>query len=782
MKLVVYITSILTLVGIACAQHSLGQTPADSTAVCGNLPAPIIKANKTETCAGTPVLLESSSCEGTIIWSNGRTGVAMTSKPNRTTVYTAFCQTNRCRSANSNPVEVAVFIPKTPTIKSSAATVCSGAPVVLSATGCEGAVTWSNSQVGSEITVRPTTTVRYTAVCRAASGCISCFADEVTVVVSEVPLIKASRTAICDGESVVLNVGNCAGTAKWSSGEIGKEITVKPSTTTTYTVLCQTESCQTTSAPATIAVGVPNAPIIRAAKTHLCFGEALSLVADGCGGTLEWSDGAGVFSPKLGESKSEIIIKPTQNTNYSVVCKTETCRSQPSPGVQILVDPLLRRPIVASEINNTCPFASVDLSSALRSALSAPGSTFAVYTDSLRTTLPIPVPGSVGEGVYFIFEKTPAGCFSAPAKVAAKLSNCLNPIGVCMGNPPTAEIAADGIENGKYLLKATLGGTATGGRWQSNGTGTFERTDTPKTSYVPSAEDMTAKTVTIAYETNDPDSVGPCQRTTTTFLLKLQANPMPSVVGVSKYAGEITAGSLATSFVVPYVIVVENMGQNDLTNVQVVDNLDSMLVNGSIIVGNPVWVSADFALNDAYTGSGENTNLLASGQTIKVGQRKKINLNVEIDIARASTNVLYNTALARAEGANGVVCTDASMAGPEADPDRNGSPTDNSEPTVVRLNALPTEADAAFVPEGFSPNGDGQNDLFVLKNVPNNLKVNVEVYGRDGALVYKNEDYKNDWDGKRSATDKSGVPVGTYFYLVRLNNGKEFSRFMTVSR
>ena len=783
MKFNTYTSIFLMFTLFFCAVGVFGQTQADSTKVCNDLAAPVIKANKTETCAGTAVTLQSDDkCAGVTIWSNGRTGSLMVSRPSQTTTYTAFCQTGKCRSAISNSVEVLVNIPKTPQIKASAATICGGAAVVLSATGCEGTVTWSNSRVGAEITVSPTATTKYTAVCRAASGCISCFADEITVNVNQVPTITPSRTMMCAGETITLNVGNCAGTVKWSSGEVGKVISVKPSSTTIYTAQCEIENCQTPSAPVTVQVGVPNAPIIKVPKTQLCFGESLLLEADGCGGTLEWSDDSGVFKPKLGESRSEIIVSPSKSTSYSVVCKTETCQSQPSPKVQILVDQQLQKPIMASEISNTCPFVSVDLSSAMRSSFSAVGSTFAVYTDSLRASLPVAVPGAVGAGTYFVFEKTPAGCFSKAGKVTVKLSNCINPIGICMGNPPTAQITADGVQNGKYGLKVALGGTAVGGSWQSNGTGVFERIDSLTVRYAPSAEDITAKTVTIAFETNDPDSAGPCQRVTAIFSLALQTKPMTAVVGISKYTGEIMAGSTATSFVVPYVIVVENLGQNDLLDVQVTDNLDSVFVNGSIIVGKPTWMSDDFTVNDAYTGKGDNINLLAIGQIIKQGQKKRINLNVEVDIAKASTDVFYNTARVVAKDASGAVCSDASTAGQETDPDRNGNPNDNNEPTATRLNALPTEGDAMFVPEGFSPNGDGQNDLFVIKNLSSNQKVNVEIYGRDGALVYKNEDYKNDWDGKRSATDKGGIPVGTYFYLVRLSNGTEFSRFMTVSR
>ena len=74
----------------------------------------------------------------------------------------------------------------------------------------------------------------------------------------------------------------------------------------------------------------------------------------------------------------------------------------------------------------------------------------------------------------------------------------------------------------------------------------------------------------------------------------------------------------------------------------------------------------------------------------------------------------------------------------------------------------------------FSPNGDGVNDFFVIEGVElfeNDLKV----YNRYGNLVFKANNYQNDWDGV--ATEGAIVinraerlPVGTYFYTLNLIN------------
>jgi gliding motility-associated-like protein/uncharacterized repeat protein (TIGR01451 family) len=72
----------------------------------------------------------------------------------------------------------------------------------------------------------------------------------------------------------------------------------------------------------------------------------------------------------------------------------------------------------------------------------------------------------------------------------------------------------------------------------------------------------------------------------------------------------------------------------------------------------------------------------------------------------------------------------------------------------------------------FSPNNDGNNDLFridCIENYPNNK---LEIFNRYGALVYSKNKYINDWDGKANVSgainkdDK--LPAGTYYYTLNL--------------
>jgi gliding motility-associated-like protein len=87
-----------------------------------------------------------------------------------------------------------------------------------------------------------------------------------------------------------------------------------------------------------------------------------------------------------------------------------------------------------------------------------------------------------------------------------------------------------------------------------------------------------------------------------------------------------------------------------------------------------------------------------------------------------------------------------------------------------------------FIPEGFSPDGDGVNDKFEIRN-PEGINMDVQVYDRFGKLVFRSENYKNDWDGKpnqEGLDNEKPIGRGTYYYVVKRADGKDFTRFMTV--
>jgi len=80
-----------------------------------------------------------------------------------------------------------------------------------------------------------------------------------------------------------------------------------------------------------------------------------------------------------------------------------------------------------------------------------------------------------------------------------------------------------------------------------------------------------------------------------------------------------------------------------------------------------------------------------------------------------------------------------------------------------------------FIPDIFTPNGDGFNDFFVIEGLEAYPDNSIFVFNRWGNKVFEASPYNNDWDG----TSNFGViiggkelPEGTYFFILKTNSEK----------
>lgn len=85
------------------------------------------------------------------------------------------------------------------------------------------------------------------------------------------------------------------------------------------------------------------------------------------------------------------------------------------------------------------------------------------------------------------------------------------------------------------------------------------------------------------------------------------------------------------------------------------------------------------------------------------------------------------------------------------------------------------------LPQGFSPNGDGTNDLLIINNTADFQPVQLIVYNRWGHPVYESQEYLNDWDGKAQSLNQP-LPDGTYFYTIRINDGRKYTNYLEIRR
>ncbi|MEY3051366.1 MAG: hypothetical protein RLY31_1151 [Bacteroidota bacterium] len=88
---------------------------------------------------------------------------------------------------------------------------------------------------------------------------------------------------------------------------------------------------------------------------------------------------------------------------------------------------------------------------------------------------------------------------------------------------------------------------------------------------------------------------------------------------------------------------------------------------------------------------------------------------------------------------------------------------------LVYISCAP-DNDSLIIYNGFSPNGDGFNDVFTIENIDRFPNSHLQVFNRWGNLVFEAQGYDNTWDGKHRGSD---LPDGTYFYLLDLGDDQE---------
>lgn len=91
--------------------------------------------------------------------------------------------------------------------------------------------------------------------------------------------------------------------------------------------------------------------------------------------------------------------------------------------------------------------------------------------------------------------------------------------------------------------------------------------------------------------------------------------------------------------------------------------------------------------------------------------------------------------------------------------------------TVEAVSPCDVES-PVFVPESFSPNGDGINDVLVIPGIEAFPENSISIYNRWGAEVYRAVGYDNAskrWDGTSERAALGGdLPAGTYFFVLEL--------------
>lgn len=88
---------------------------------------------------------------------------------------------------------------------------------------------------------------------------------------------------------------------------------------------------------------------------------------------------------------------------------------------------------------------------------------------------------------------------------------------------------------------------------------------------------------------------------------------------------------------------------------------------------------------------------------------------------------------------------------------KDSNQADNESENTIDIISL-------FIPNVFTPNGDGSNDTFSIRGLDFFASNKLRIFNKYGNQIYEADNYKNDWTAQ-------GYGDGTYFYYLELYDG-----------
>jgi gliding motility-associated-like protein len=105
----------------------------------------------------------------------------------------------------------------------------------------------------------------------------------------------------------------------------------------------------------------------------------------------------------------------------------------------------------------------------------------------------------------------------------------------------------------------------------------------------------------------------------------------------------------------------------------------------------------------------------------------------------------------------------------------------------VTNHICPPSADTVIInvrnvtfPTLITPNNDGINDYLILKKPDSSVRMDLVIFDRRGAEVYRNRNYDNSWNGVDY--NEKPLPDDTYFYILKSDDGTSDKGFIVIRR
>ena len=712
--------------------------PSTSLSISLTLPSPVCQSNTITasfTSTSAPTSFSWTATSGSVVFSapaSGTTNISFTA-PGTYTVSLTACIGTVCATATSSVLVIA-----TPTINVTASptVVCSPGSSTLTATGGPSisSYTWAASS-GPAITntniavVSPVVSTTYT-VLTSVPGCTTGIIFTVPVSAGPVLTATPNNSTICSGGSGVVITAAGATSYTWSPGSglsstSGAIVTANPTITTTYTITGSNGTCSTNTL---VTVNVTNiSTTLTASAINYCLGGTPVTLTGTGATTYSWSPALGLSST-VGAA---VTATPAVTTIYTMVGTTGGCTSVKT--ITITVPATVTLTIVSS--------ATLVCSGGTGATLTGSGASTYTWLPGVTTTNTL-LANPVTTTAYTLTGNTAAGCLAVPAIITVSVAPALTPslsassASVCLTK--TVSISA----------------TPTGAIYSYTWAPSFAIVGAVNTESIvakPTSSATVIYTLTI--------SNGVCVSTGTIAL-----NVVVCVAPTSNF-NTLSNDSICTKGCVTFNAT--SSGTSPLTYQWFFEGGTppfSTLANPEIcyfaagnysvvlVTTNPYGTDTIKKLN--YINVADTPMVVhAFGDTlIKVGQTAPINANGATTYLWLPNNGSVACPTCSNTIAQPTITTQYIVVG-------SNSPFCKRQDTIlVRVDFTCGDF---FVPNVFSPNGDGLNDVINVNGFCI-YTFNLQIFSRWGELVFETKDRSISWDGTYK-----GKPMDTGVFVYR---------------
>jgi gliding motility-associated-like protein len=722
-----------------------GNGCTDSTTVTvmvNPLPVPTVSASPTAICSGQTVSLTAGG--GTAYnWNGGSftntSGAAQTDSPLANTTYTVdVTDANGC----SDTAQILVVVNPLPVANAGTdQAICSGDAVTLTATGGNN-YTWNGGSLvnatGSSQTDSPVTLTDYTVTVTDTNGCSQ--NDTVEVSVNALPVIDPGADVnICPNSSTQLNASGAVSYLWTPSAGLNNDTIANPvaSPTVTTTYIVTGTAANGCSATDSVTVSISNAlTIFAGADVTICAGDTVTLSTSG-GVTYNWTPALTLANP----SSATTDAFPATTTTYSVLV-TDANNCQGTDSVTIFVN----GPVNLSAAGATTICIG---QSAIISATASNGTAPYTYTwsNSLSGAGPHTV-SPVTTTTYSVSVTDSVGCNSSQQTITVNVNPPLTlaaipGAAVCAGTPVTLNASATGGD-GNYTynwLPVSLTGSSI--TYTPVATGTL-------TVIVSDGCGTPVDTQTVVVTVNNPpvvtlsaDVLTGCSPLCVNFTETSSANCVTSAWDFGD--GNTSTNSSPSncySQAGTYNITFTCTDQNGCSTSVVSSNMITVIAEPtaaftSSVPGNLLVITPGNPQQVCFTDNSANATTWSW------------TFNSSTSTQQSPCFTVPDT---------GTWCAELIVT-------NSGGCDDTTELCIVAVS------EAVFsVPNVFTPNADGVNDVFLITGT--GIKsLHCEIYDRWGVLVYQWDSVSSGWDGR--TTSGYQATDGVYYYALSVTDFSE---------